>query len=177
MNQDIYTWTEFLLLNEGVDSSAIVYIPSGTTLVFDNASSGSPIDIAGMVIEGEVLFEDGAANPYQINADFILAHNGGTFEIGSEEQPFAGEVIVSLTAEEGQAFDLTSSAVTVASTGYALMPNHADMLEDMIGNKNNNFIMAMGEGSAINIIVDDADKASSAKLDEPVSGGEGINTI
>ena len=172
-----YTWTEFLALSGPIDQNTILHVSADTTLIFDVASGSTPINIGGMVIEGDVAFEDDAAAQYEINTDFILAHNGGGFHIGMKDAQFAGEVNIALTADAGQPFDLTSSAVSVVSTGTPLMPDHADALEDMIGNKNNNFIMAMGEGSSIDIHVDDAAKASWAKLDAPVSGGQGTDII
>ena len=175
--QQTITWSEYVAQNGEVNEDTIVYVPAGTTLIFDIESGDAPITIGGMVIEGEVSFEDGADANYDLSADFILAHNGGTFEIGSDEDPFEGEVTISLTAEEDQEFDLTSSDVNVVSAGEPMTDDHAKMLEKMIGDNNNNFIMAMGEGSAVNIIADDEDKSSWVKLDAPVTGGEGQNTI
>ncbi|MTI42085.1 parallel beta-helix repeat protein [Roseibium hamelinense] len=175
--QTAYTWTEYLAMNGQIDGDTIVHVSAGTTLVFDAASSGMPVTIAGLIIEGNVVFEDGPTTAYEMNTDFILAHNGGSFEIGSEEQAFEGSVTISLTAEEGQAFDLTSPAANVVSTGEPLMTHHAASLETMIGDQNDNVIMAMGEGSSVSIQADDAAKASWTKLDASVSGGQGASTI
>lgn len=171
------TWTEFTSLYGNIDEDTIIHVSEGTTLVFDAASSVAPITFGGLLIEGDVVFEDDVNAAYAINTDFILAHNGGTFQIGAPDQPFEGKVTVSLTAEEGQEFDISSSDIAVLSTSAPLMPGHAKNLEGMIGDSNNNFIMAMGAGSAIIIHADDADKASWATLDASVSGGQGIDTI
>ncbi|MEL6488235.1 MAG: G8 domain-containing protein, partial [Pseudomonadota bacterium] len=153
--QQILTWSEFVDKNGPINEDTILFVPAGTTLVFDNGSSDTPIAIGGMVIEGGVAFEDGVDANYDVSADFILAHNGGSFEIGSDEEPFKGEVTISLTADEDQEFDLTSSNVNVVSAGDPIMPEHAAMLEKMIGDGNNNFVMGMGDGSSIQIIADD----------------------
>ena len=172
-----YTWSEFTSLYGDMDEGTIIHVSEGTTLVFDAASSGIPVTFGGMVIEGVVVFEDDAAAQYEINTDFILAHGGGTFQIGAVDQAFEGEVTLSLTAEKGQEFDLTSADVSIVSTDAPLMPDHAAALEDMVGDNNNNFLMAMGAGSSIDIHADDADKASWATLDASVTGGTGTNTI
>ncbi|MEM7746401.1 MAG: G8 domain-containing protein, partial [Pseudomonadota bacterium] len=174
---DTYTWTEYFALHGDIDSNVIVHVSAGTTLVFDEGSSGAPITIGGMVIEGDVLFEDGPEAQYQLDTDFILVHDGGTFQIGSAEQAFVGDVTISLTADEGQEFDVTSSDVSVVSTGEGLPPDRAADLERMIGDQNNNFLMAMGQGSSIAIHADDAEKASWTSLNASVKGDAGVDTI
>ncbi|MEO0643221.1 MAG: G8 domain-containing protein [Pseudomonadota bacterium] len=169
------TWSEYVAMHGEVTEDTIVHVSAGTTLIFDTASSGTPINIGGMVIEGAVVFEDHASANYDISTDFILAAHGGKFEIGSAQDMFEGEITISLTADEGQPFDITSDHLAVHSTGEPMA--NPQMFEKMIGNKNNNFVMAMGEGSAINVFVDDAEKSAWAKLDAAVSGGEGENTI
>ena len=175
--QDTYTWAEYVALHGDVDENTIVHVSADTTLVFDAASGDVPITIGGMIIEGDVVFEDSPDAHYELETDFILARNGGTFQAGSPGDEFQGVLTVSLTAEDGQEFDIRSSDVTVASTGAEMTSDEARALERMIGDKNNNFIMAMGEGSAINIHADDANKASWTTLDASVSGGEGVSTI
>ncbi|MEM6602418.1 MAG: G8 domain-containing protein [Pseudomonadota bacterium] len=171
----IIIWSDFIAANGPITSDSIIHVSQGTTLVFDSLHSNSPIAIEGLLIEGRVEFEDGANVNYSLSSDWILAVSGGEFNIGSEDTPFVGKATISLTADDGQRFRLPTN--DIISVGTDLNPMMVGMLENMIGNDNNNFIMAMGDGSKIDIHGDDASKTSWTKLTASLQGGQGANTI
>ncbi len=176
-NNEIILWSDFVSDQRSFTSDSIITVAEGTTLVFDLDSSNQPIEIGGLLINGRVEFEDSPNANYEISSDWILANNGGHLAIGSHNDKFEGEVTINLTANEGQRFELDANSNSNLSTGEPLSNAQANMLENMIGRNNNNFIMAMGEGSRIDVHADDADKSTWTKLDMPVEGGEGVNTI
>lgn len=158
----------------------VVVVNSDDRLIFD-ADVGSSV-IKGLVIYGEFTVEDGE-DALSLTTDWAVAVNNGTFRIGSEEDPYAGQFTLTLAGKDvtnqinlsdypdsADAQDASGDHMTGHDMSGGHMSVH-DMSQHVIEN-NDAFLMAMGDGASIEVHVDDAAKKSWTQLDNTVSAGD-----
>src|SRR6056297_3638918 len=148
----------------------VVVVNSGDRLIFDQGVGEATVK--GLVIYGTFDVEDGD-QPLKLTTDWAIAADGGTFKVGSVEEPFAGEFDLVLAGKDN------TNDVALADypdmgmghMGHGDHMGHMDHSSHTIEN-NNAYLMAMGHGASIEIHVDDAAKESWTQLDQTAQAGD-----
>lgn len=167
-----------LLDNVGrpLTSEDIIVVEHGNRLVI-NASEIDSFDhvVKGILIYGELHIIDGdnppVLNPHmKLKADWVLAANGGVFKIGSEAVHFRNHFELTLSGDDGEMFSLapvidqTTNYISTSSNMPAHNGDHSpQMIQNMIQGSsvhNYSFLMAMGDGSALEIHAVDSDNGT-----------------
>jgi len=132
--------------------NATVHIRSNQTILIDQN-----IDVGGIIIEGVLQAED--TRDLTVSTDWALVVNGGTFRVGSGNDPFEHDFTMTLTGDN---------------------PDRSLDLRPQVGmriNNNDAFLMAMGQNSQIRLFGADAAKRSWTQLSATVPAGARSFTV
>ena len=141
--QNAELWSE---RNPNAGPNTIVHIRAGEVVLIDE-----DFEIGGLVIEGELRALDDS--DLDIRTEYALVLNGGEFNVGSQAAPFENDFTLTLTGDN---------------------PTGTTNLQDQIGRSLANqdaFLMAMGEGSEINLFGEDRNKRSHTQITSTVQAG------
>ncbi|MHA3976056.1 G8 domain-containing protein [Halovulum sp. GXIMD14794] len=162
-------WSQ-LRMQDGARPGAedVIVVSSDDRLIFD--SQAGPTVIKGLVIYGEFIVED-SDTELSLTTDWAVALDGGVFRVGTEDDPYAGKFNLTLAGKDN------SNDVDLAEYPDAAMAGMKTMAtghggEHRVIQNNNAFLMAMGEGSSIEVHVDDAAKASWTQLGTTAQAGD-----
>ena len=130
----------------------VLVVHAGETFVLTRSEQ-----YEGIIIEGDFVVEDSA--DIELITDWVLVLDGGSFQVGSEANPFTHEFTLTLEGDDPN-FDLVVADY---------LPGNATVVSD-----NNAYLMARGAGSTIQIHGDDAAKESWTQLSQTAQAGETV---
>lgn len=142
-------WSE-VFGDAGADE--VVHIHAGQRVIIDE-----DIDVEGIIVEGLLRAQD--RQDLHVSTDWMLMFDGGDFRVGTPRNPFDHDFTLELTGDN---------------------PDRDLNLRENIGIRvtdNDAFLMAMGEGSTINIHGRDAEKTSWTQLDATANAGSRVITV
>ncbi len=138
----------------------VVVIEAGRTVLLDRDAA-----IGGLMVHGTLLVED--ARDIRLETGWLMAMNGGDVLIGRPDAPHAHRFDLVLTGDPGDVTDWGAlQPEACPETGGLCRCGMRAMAEDETA-----FLMAMGDGSTVEIWGADAAKADWVRLAETAEAG------
>lgn len=147
-------------------SGEVVVIEAGRTVILDTDA-----ELGGLMVHGTLIVED--ARELALSTDWMMVMDGGDFVVGTEADPHVHDFTLTLTGDKADRTDWASiheaHGEACPITGGVCKCAFAELAADDTG-----FLMAMGEGSTIEMHGADAAKSDWVRLAATVEAGSSL---